>query len=83
MKNSNSVKNSNNDGNSDNNIKNNINNKNSIKSSLLSDIERFRNFYIRNHGRNGGWDELSHSMFEKIWKKIGVGRTIKKKKFFF
>lgn len=75
MKNSNSVKNSNNDGNSDNNIKNNINNKNSIKSSLLSDIERFRNFYIRNHGRNGGWDELSHSMFEKIWKKIGPNNS--------
>jgi len=43
----------------------------SLKSSFLSDVESFRNFYIRNHGRNGGWDELSHSMFERIWKKIG------------
>jgi len=44
----------------------------SLKSTYLSDVERFRNFYVRNHGRTGGWDELSHSMFEKIWKKIGV-----------
>jgi len=43
----------------------------SLKSSFLYDVERFRDFYIKNHGRNGGWDELSHSMFEKIWKRIG------------
>ncbi|ORX51157.1 hypothetical protein BCR36DRAFT_412114 [Piromyces finnis] len=47
----------------------------SLKSTYLYDVERFRSFYVRNHGRNGGWDELSHSMFEKIWKKIGPSNS--------